>query len=596
LKTNFRSYPAIIDAVNRVFGAPGVFRDEGTRDATSSYHPAYAPLEPPPDSPDDVGDTPRRILRVTDGRDGEKVNADERRAREATVIAATIRQAVDEGWPVRDPITAAVRPLQYGDVAILYRTTTGIALLETALQNASVPYYQIGGKDFYRREEIARLVSVLSAIEQPNDALSVVAALRSPFFGVSDTDLLRTKPNFDYRNAPLELPGTVRHAYEILRELHAMRRESHPSALLQRLYERTKVLGVFALSKNGDQAIANLLKILDDARRVEAIEPVSFRRFNDRLRRMREDGVTEGEAEFTAHDDTGSGRVHLLTIHKAKGLEFPVVCVFDLAAGKGRGTSSPVDLHTIRDADHERPRVGLQISGDSIHLSAPGFLQFADENAAREDAESKRLLYVALTRARDYLLLPTIVSKTSSNWERIIDDALPANAQTAFTPHEAPPTGDTSSARIDTTTEELDAIRSAFETARRELYERAVKPRVQFRRPSMHGDERASHKDVESDEARTRDEAQRLGTVVHAAMEHVVMKRDACTDDQISTLIDELADEHGLYSTGLRNDAAALTRRGLRVDVVRRARAAKRAWTEVPVMLCEPDVSGDGIS
>ncbi len=112
----------------------------------------------------------------------------------------------------------------------------------------------------------------------------------------------------------------------------------------------------------------------------------------------------------------------------------------------------------------------------------------------------------------------------------------------------------------------------------------------------MHGDERDSFKEVTVDDDRTRDDALRLGTVVHAALEHAVSKRATLDDADLRAVVDACADECGLVSTTLRDEAVTLARRGLNAGVVRRAVSAQRTWTEVPVTLCERDESGHGIA
>jgi len=602
LRTNFRSRVRIIDAVNAIFGQTGVFRSADAPASELAYQPAYQPLEPRPDVRDAA--TPR-VLRLmprepaTDGLAARFVkNLALGRPLEAELVAAAIREIVADRWPVFDPDTRQERPARWGDVAVLYRKASNLDCFEREFQRTGVPYRVIGGKTFFEREEIVRLISVLTAIEQPGDALSVVAALRSPFFGVSDADLasaaLVAGSHFDYRDKASDgLPESVRNAFVCLRELHELRRKMAPAALVYELFNRTKVLAVYAQTRNGEQAVANLLKVLDEARHLERDGPVPFRRLCEHLLALRQAGGEEGEATL---DDEAGERVQMLTIHKAKGLEFPIVIAIDLAAPMDlKGGNAQPQLVSIRTDPRAAPDVALNLKSlEGVPLCSVRWRELAEADKRRDDAEAIRLLYVALTRARDYLILPKVMERRSGSWQNLIESAPEWETWDVWRPR---PTGADmapgGAAQEMPEYKTIEAKRRRLQRHRSKLREAGMQARTHYRRPSLHEEERGT-----ADEemppvgvAITKpedDQARLLGTVVHAALE-CLRPGD---EGRVEETINRLASEHRLKEEN-REKALRQTRIGLAATLVRRAREAPRSWREVPVMLCEEDKPGE---
>lgn len=602
LRTNFRSHVEIIVAVNSIFSQPGVFHPPDAPTTSPLFQPDYQPLEPNPNAPG--GEPPGRVRRLVPASGAFEAKLETGRPLEARLVAAAIREIVSTGWPVTDPDTKEVRPARWGDVAVLYRSSNVLAPFEREFRRQAVPYRVIGGKGFFEREEVVRLIAVLTAIEQPGDALNVVAALRSPFFGVSDADLaagaLAVRSRFDYRDGfPDGLPESIRDAFLCLRELHRRRWVISPATVVQELYERTKILSVYAHLGDGEQAVANLLKVIDEARRLERDGPVPFRRLTQHLHSLSQGGGEEGEATL---GDEGGARVNLLTVHRAKGLEFPIVVVIDLGASMdgGRGDRGP-RLISIRSDPDGAPAfaLNLNVMQGQAPLCTVRWHDLAGSDDEREHAEAIRLLYVALTRARDYLILPKVIDRRTRDagtgprsWQEIIEaapawgtwcdwsprsDGEPSARPPVIRPPAPPPDEDA-----------LSAMRSELVRSRLEATARGARMRVRVRRPSLHEIERGTTdedappigvEDVSSE----RDRARRLGTVVHAALERL----NPGDEDRVGECIDLLAGEHQLTEAE-RARAIGQTGLGLRAGVVRRAMRARRWWKEVPVVLCEP--------
>ncbi len=392
ISQNFRCAPTIIDVVNRIF------QDLIQPPEDGSYQPEYVPLHfgrkgetVPPVHGTILLYPPKR-------EDMVMANTEECRRWESRCIASFIQRLVnEERWQVWDETDQSFRPVMFKDVAILTRTHTPIPLLEEALRSYSVNYRVVGGRHFYQRQEVQQLLNVLQAVDNPNDKVALLGALRSPFFGISDEEIFLFHVKGGKFTYLTEAFGTdLEGPFRLLRELHENRNQVSVSALLKRLYEATRGLVLFLMKPQGEQRVANLLKIGDVARALDERGLISFRSF---VRWLSERQEEEDEEEEPPTLERGDNFVRLLTIHKAKGLEFPIVILAGLAHPK-------MDRHEHFIVDRSGGRVGVKM-GSGKHrfetLNFEGLKQWEDK---RSEAEEKRLLYVGMTRARDFLVLP----------------------------------------------------------------------------------------------------------------------------------------------------------------------------------------------
>ncbi|OQB39256.1 MAG: ATP-dependent helicase/nuclease subunit A [Candidatus Latescibacteria bacterium ADurb.Bin168] len=587
LRTNFRSHGSIIRAVNAVFGQPGVFSSPDLPDEARMFIPAYQPLEPPAGTQED---TEARVLWVEPAT-GRFDALKDARPVEAALVANAVQQVVAEGWEVRDPRTGQLRPAWWGDVALLCRRWAAAEELEDEFRRRGIPYRILGGKGLFEREEVVRLVSLLRALEQPHDSLSVIAALRSAFFGVSDAELalaaIADASSFDYTGDRQDaLPETIGRAFALLREVHASLNELRPSEVIEFLFEKTGVLAAYAQQPDGEQSIANLLKIIDEARRYEAGNSYSFRGFCNWLRTLRLLNAEESEAEL---DDEAGGRVQLLTIHKAKGLEFPVVFVLDLGAPLNNPPNSRKLIMAGGNAS-SLPRCGLSVKklpgGASFRTRDWEEVREADRE--RESAEMTRLLYVALTRARDYLLLPRVLVTKNATWQNLIESASDSKEWPVWQPR------DFAASQSATLAVEHARGISAFETElrrfeekRRNATQQASRPRIRIIYPSSeHPDEPERWTDesptLPAHGSPEDDSGRRLGTVVHRALQQL---HPADLSD-VERVVKSEAEEEDLNDEELAR-ATALVRGCFSLSVINRAYSAPQRWKEVPVTLCE---------
>jgi ATP-dependent exoDNAse (exonuclease V) beta subunit len=332
----------------------------------------------------------------------------------------------DSGWKVT-AVDEAPRPIAASDVCLLFRRFIAYqddvtrAYVE-ALEARGVPHLLVGGKTFHEREEVDALRTALAAIEWPEDELSIFATLRGPLFAIGDDELLEyhalVRESFQghafhpYR-VPKQLPAhlaAIGEALNLIRELHAGRNYRPVADTIGRLIERTRAHAGFMLWRGGEQVLANVLQIAELARQYEMEGGLSFRGFVDALRAAA-DRAQAPEAPIL---EEGSEGVRLMTVHKAKGLEFPVVILADISCGLSRDEAQ-------RYLDSERKLCAVKLAG----WAPLDLIENNDREAKRDRAEGVRLAYVAATRARDLLVVPAIGDEPfDDGWVSPLNNAL----------------------------------------------------------------------------------------------------------------------------------------------------------------------------
>ncbi|GAB5549399.1 MAG: UvrD-helicase domain-containing protein [Sandaracinaceae bacterium] len=318
------------------------------------------------------------------------------------------------GWTVDDPLSGEARPLESRDICLLFRSTTSwgrslVAPYVLALEARGLPHVLVGGRAFHDREEVLALATALRAIEHPGDALSVYATLRGPFFGMSDEDLLLYRETQGPLNPLVHPPealwgaerSPVADALETLRELHWKRNRRPLADTIARFLDATRAHAGVANWPNGEQALANVLRVLELARRAEAQGAPSFRAFTESL----EDKLERGEGVDAPVVEERAAGVRIMTVHKAKGLEFPVVILCDPLHGVTRTRPS-------RYVDSAGKLWAAPLAGCSpVELT-----EHAEEVLEADAAEEVRLSYVAATRARELLVVPCVGDEAQPGW------------------------------------------------------------------------------------------------------------------------------------------------------------------------------------
>jgi len=447
LTTSYRSVPAIQRIVNAAFRREMV-RDEGALQA--GYVP-LAPSRPAHDAQPAIVALPVPAPYARRGPLKPSAKAIEQSLPDA--VGAFIAWLVDEsGWTVaeRRADGAEVRvPVQPRHVAVLFRRFVSFNRDMTreyigALEARGVPHLLVGGKAFHDREEVETIRAALAAIEWPDDELSVFATLKGSLFAIDDEQLLEFRHRFGAFHPfriPRELGGNsgvdlvlsaeatshlvpIAQALRLLQQLHRGRNYRPVADTIGRLLAETRAHVGFILRQAGEQALANVLHIAELARQYEASGGISFRGFIDELRAAAE-ATEAAEAPIL---EEGSDGVRLMTVHKAKGLEFPVVVLADLTCRMHRDDAS-------RYLDPARGLCAMKIGGWAPHE----LHEHEPEEVARDRAEGVRLAYVAATRTRDLLVVPVVGDDAwDGGWFAPLNRALYPSAASRRTPARAP--------------------------------------------------------------------------------------------------------------------------------------------------------------
>lgn len=392
----FRTHERLIAFVNHLF--PSVFTRE------SRYDTPYEAMTAHRQSLSDGASVELHI--ITQSKDSErKLKAAELREREAQLVARRVREIVEQETILICGKDDAARAAKYGDIALLFQASTSFDIFEQALGDANVPYVTIAGRGFYDRQEITDLTNLLAFLVSPNDNLSLAAALRSPMFALSDETLLRlrTPPirrtlwralcdeTISHAEAEREAVQAARGALTRLRSM--VGRVSAAELIIAALGETGYAATLMALP-HGERRVANVEKFIEQAR---SLASMTLAELVERVGQMQFREAREGEATV---EETGA--VRLMTVHKSKGLEFPIVWLVD-TTHKGRPSSDIVASH----ADYG---IAIRISEDHLDtddekLKAASYAMLRQIEQQADRAEKKRLLYVAATRARDHLII-----------------------------------------------------------------------------------------------------------------------------------------------------------------------------------------------
>ena len=435
LSESFRTHRELIAATNAIFGR--VFLPLG-KDAYRDYE--AKPMELNSSRPAPVRQPSLEVHMFAEAEQALDIGArrgqsgetgDAKRLAEFDFIAGRLREIGESGRCVLDlshKVDRQVRPFRYGDAAILLQARTHLSLLEEALREHGIPFRVVDGTDLKVQAHIRSVVALLRWLHRPSDHFSLAAALRSPLFGLGDESLFLLADtladmgsgNLD-GEALSELASGQRdrvlHADRVLSVLRNQARVLPPDWLLAEVLNETGYESV--LLRNPD--VHRARDCLDD------LESLQWLAFHCReaglglfLRRLAgQDRQANQKEEGTEH--AAGDAVRIMTVHGAKGLEFPVVFV----------------PHLEYDWTHAGPRNPLPVlafNPDNLvckvpdaagELTEPFSFQLArDMEERRRHAESRRLFYVACTRAADLLVLSGWSVRRAKSWAVELANAL----------------------------------------------------------------------------------------------------------------------------------------------------------------------------
>ncbi|MBM3735478.1 MAG: ATP-dependent deoxyribonuclease subunit A [Acidobacteria bacterium] len=374
--------------------------------STETGQAAYVPLEgdtPDPDSQPSVVVVPAPDPYGQRSVSKQAIN----KCLPDAITAFTAWLIQESGWTVRDPERGAAGrvPITPRHVCILFRRFTNFGTDVTreyarGLEARGIPHLLAGSKSFHNREEVETLRTALTAVEWPGDELSVYATLRGPMVAFEDTVLLRYQHEVGrlhpFAPRPPEIAtefAPVANALDLLADLHKMRNWRPVAETVNLLLSNTRAHAGFALRPAGHQVLANVNRIAELARAFELSGGISFRGFVEELEQQSE----KAESAEAPVLEEGAEGVRMMTVHAAKGLEFPVVILGDM-------TANIAATEPERYVDAARGLCATRL----LRCAPWELLDHEAMEREREKAEGVRVAYVAATRARDLLVVPAV--------------------------------------------------------------------------------------------------------------------------------------------------------------------------------------------
>ncbi len=425
LEKNYRSTPEVIATVNLVF--------------SGLWNNLYTPAETVRKK--HTGSV--RIIEIPKSHRMQAVSNSE-----AEIIALEISKMITNGTPVyeqvanfttpphpengpKQPIQTnlfpssaedwRMRPAGYGDCAILIQSRTRLKEYEAALQSQGIPYRVVGGIGFYEEIEIQAIINILFYLWNHDDVLSLFSALKSPLFGLHESDIARMVL------AEHEVPHALKHQYpEVWRMLSRwteIARLIPLAGLIHRIVDDSCAYVRFG--KINQQAIFNIDKLLDTAGEFDRRGYTTLQDFVEWIRNIRDTEQREATSDMNLPEFEGS--VSILTVHKAKGLEYPIVFLPGIDQASQSLTIGPeaLILEDMRKNGDIRRRMAVRSACNPVYEE----LWTGEQQEYLR--EYQRLLYVAMTRARDHLIMSGTLStgKTSAyrknTWLDFLHQTLP---------------------------------------------------------------------------------------------------------------------------------------------------------------------------
>jgi len=449
LQENFRSHSGIIEVINQLFDGRIMVEQPGLQ-------PHYIPIH--------ANRLKRRpfqkveLVLVSD-KEGEELKADEAREAEAEWIARWIIRHVNHET-MEDPLAEnGIRKLAYKDVVLLLRAFTQVRPYVEALKRYGIPYIVEGEKYFYTTQEILDFINLLRIIENPHDLIALVGVLRSPIVGLTDREIYELKENhlLDYcksisdetsmshhdtkdnkANPPKfpfgkgELRGIskgetekftpyykaiVEPFYHFLRKTHARTGIIPVSQLVAEILDSTHLAEITASAWHGEQKLANLWKLYQMACDMEQSEGISLKNFINRITVRIKEAREEGESPLS---DETLDVVKILSIHKSKGLEFPVVILGNLH-GQVKNDREVLDGAVF---DWSASTTGIVIGQRDQQVRNLQSIVIEKKLNDRSWEEEKRVLYVALTRAKERLILTGLRKDDDKSYMGLVAQSL----------------------------------------------------------------------------------------------------------------------------------------------------------------------------
>ncbi len=399
LRENFRSRKTVLDACNSVFSRI-MSRQLGEIDYDDDAALVFGAKDYPPQ-----GDVRPELCVLEPDRSDDEQTPDKLR-QEARYVAERIRSMVENREPVSDG-QGGMRPVRYGDVALLLRTpgTSGGAF-RRALREAGVPVSARQGGSFFAQPEVSFTLSMLSVLDNPRQDVPLIAALRGLPFGFTPDELsaVRAAGKGDLWDAlQIRAQSDERCAdfAALVQRLRSFALEASTDSLLRRLYDETELLTVCGVMADAPRRIADLMQLYEYARRFEQDGNRGLFRFVLWLRELERRGL---EPPAPAEENA----VQIMSVHKSKGLEWPVVFLADNSHGWNRQRGAQALCH-------RELGLGMQLTDAVRGVRWPTLAWRAIDRRTQleELSEQERVLYVAMTRAKERLIMTCVQPKAA---------------------------------------------------------------------------------------------------------------------------------------------------------------------------------------
>lgn len=404
LTRNFRSRPEVLEATNFVFRNI-LSRQMGEMDyGAEEQLYAGAAFAPAPDR-----ETELHLVSVenTDAEDFDRTRV------EADFVAGLVRKMLDEGYPVQGE-DGALRPVRPEDIVLLMRSPKSrMADFGAALSRCGIPYSGGERESFFETLEISTVYSLLQIVDNPRQDVPLIAVLRSPLFGFAP-DLLaniRGCAKGDYYEACCACwEEPVQAFVRLLDDLRSLAAELPVDQFLWQLYDRLHILGVFSAMEDGELRRSRLLNLCRYASELAAMGKITVFDLTEYLRSL----MARGKEPQIASEQ-GTGGVEIMSIHRSKGLEFPVVILCDMNRRfNGTDLTRPVLVHPRLGLGTERVDTDLRVRYPTVSKIA-----LAREMEKEMLSEEMRLLYVAMTRAKEKLILVDCLKNARSHVQKL---------------------------------------------------------------------------------------------------------------------------------------------------------------------------------
>ena len=466
------------------------------------------------------------------------------------------------------------RPPRYRDIGVLLRTRTGAQLYTAAFDRAGIPYHFDSGQGFYQQPEIRAVAQLLQALDDPTDEVAILSLLKSPLGAASDAEL------WQWRASPEESRLAAR-ASELASLRARVRGLNLPELVDQAIHDSglLHAQAVGASPAQMHQRQANLRMLVQRAAQFADQHNDALRPFVRWLAQRGVRNLPESESSTTEADDDA---VRMLTIHQAKGLEFPIVILPKLQ------DQPPMSSDLI--VDRQRQRLEFSIGAgqrDQPPFRTPGYTPSLRRERAYADAESRRMFYVAATRARDWLVLPSFPADSLNgrgSFHSYLDDAVPdwrtpgADRRVMVMP---PRTFDAvPGARPELHIAPHDELRSQWRECHQAGLDGGIR-QIETQTPSqLHSDAPANSVDTYS-HSESNSEALALGAAVHAALEVANFRDLESTRQRTSDVCRRRGAPFDLVY--------AHVERAARSEIMQRAAVSPQALRELPLVSVQHD-------